>query len=94
MTSTNFISTQNLSTTNKKNETPLFATVFVVDNTTNKVANKGVSFFLLIASATGCTKQGLRQPITYTLNYGLVNSMCLIIRVINLQIHIYKVTTE
>jgi hypothetical protein len=24
------------------------------------VANKGVSFFLLIASATGCTKQGLR----------------------------------
>jgi hypothetical protein len=30
-----------------------------MDNTTNTVANKGVSFFLLIASATGCTKQGL-----------------------------------
>jgi hypothetical protein len=29
-------------------------------NTTNTAANKSVSFFLLIASATGCTKQGLR----------------------------------
>jgi hypothetical protein len=31
-----------------------------IDNTTNTVANKGVSFFLLIAGATGCTKQGLK----------------------------------
>jgi hypothetical protein len=34
------------------------------NDTTNTVANKGVSFFLLIASATGCTKQGLRQILT------------------------------
>jgi hypothetical protein len=34
-----------------------------VDNTTNTVANKGVSFFLLIASATGCTKQGLSHRV-------------------------------
>jgi hypothetical protein len=34
-----------------------------VDNTTNTVANKGVSFILLIAGATGCTKQGLRQTL-------------------------------
>jgi hypothetical protein len=40
-----------------------------LDNTTNTVVNKGVSFFLLIASATGCTKQGLRYiPIAYRLH--------------------------
>jgi hypothetical protein len=29
--------------------------------TTNTVSNKGVSFFLLLASATGCTEQGLKH---------------------------------
>jgi hypothetical protein len=44
-----------------------------VDNTTNTVANKGVSFFLLIASATGCTKQGLSSLLNIALEIKLKN---------------------